>query len=147
MGEGGGSNRRRGNQSANLVTLELSNRNRWHKAHFALKPLSVSQDRKSLKVQLFWQADYDENEPVPADLKPRSSKGANEFVTRYGAPSWIYEPGSTLTKRVESGYEFDITTADPVEMPLPNFNLMQLAFLMARVVALRGDVDDSLLVD
>ncbi|KAJ9667293.1 hypothetical protein H2201_002494 [Coniosporium apollinis] len=116
-------------------------------AHFALKPLSVSQDRKSLKVQLFWQADYDENEPVPADLKPRSSKGANEFVTRYGAPSWIYEPGSTLTKRVESGYEFDITTADPVEMPLPNFNLIQLAFLMARVVALRGDVDDSLLVD
>src|SRR2546423_2156787 len=61
----------------NLISLSPTAHEMWNKGLFALKPLKLSRDRKTLTVQFFWQVPGNHDHETPIDLltEPTSSEG------------------------------------------------------------------------
>jgi hypothetical protein len=106
----------------------------WEKAHFALKPIRLSDDMKRLDIQFFWLAKGNrtsevrilQRPPIPVDL----DQGPN--VTKLF---------NVLTeKKICSGYEISLETDDPVAYPLPDLSLLEMQWFLNRVAAMSGAV-------
>jgi hypothetical protein len=124
---------------SNLVCLSPDAHASWAAAHFALKPIAVSDDRKRLDVTLCWLAkqpagvrDADRvpaavhEEPGHADPNGDGSCALFDRVTR---------------RIVRSGDQFSIRTDDPVLRPLPDLRLLEMQWILHRVAALSGAAD------
>jgi hypothetical protein len=68
----------------NLITLSPNAHAYWAKALFALKPLSVAANGKSIDVQLFWLRPYKQQRFIPLITRPElpnDLKGLVDNVT------------------------------------------------------------------
>jgi len=63
----------------NLISLSVETHAMWNKGMFALKPLQLSSDRKTLTIQLFWPvpSKYEIDSQIDLLTEPMSSKGVN----------------------------------------------------------------------
>src|SRR6266516_5183943 len=52
----------------NLICLSRNAHEQWNQRLFALKPLDLSDDKKKLTVQFFWQRQYDHQRKDCVDL-------------------------------------------------------------------------------
>lgn len=135
----------------NLITLAPGAHKYWDDALFALKPLSVSPDGKALEVQFYWLCPGQlENLNIDTSLLPEDPN-ADFVIQPPTLPNNLGQGGqkslngltpnvrlyncNTDTK-ITSGQRITLTTTDPVDMPLPSWEILQLHWLLHRVLAL-----------
>ena len=121
----------------NLICLAPNAHAYWERAHFALKPIRLSDDKKRLDVQFFWLST---NPYVPS-------------VNVLNVPSLPanLDQGPKLAKllnhetdaKIHSGCEISLETDDPVSRPLPDFRLLEMQWFLHRVAAMSGAAESQ----
>jgi HNH endonuclease len=121
----------------NLISFTPTAHDIWNRGLFALKPLKLSRDKKKLTVQFFWQVpgNYDPDSQVDLLTEPTSSKDLNLlpngcFLHR------VNDDGSSLP--IQSGDTFTFTTKDPKNLPLPSLELLEMQWVLQRLVGMCG---------
>ena len=124
----------------NLITLTSTVHKLWESSRFALKSLDLSPDMKTLRVQFFWL-------PVNSFVKD------SQYVAMTDYPSWTnHHDASPLNcklfnclteKKICSGDTITIRTEDPVTHPLPSWDLLDMQWVLHKVVALSGAAEAS----
>ena len=106
---------------------------------FALKPLDISEDKKTLRAEFYWLPSS--NRPGPRDMATppnilnAASTGDNVLLFN-----------NTTKTVISSGHIIEFHTDDPVAKPLPSFELLRMQWILHRVAALAGaamDEDDE----
>jgi hypothetical protein len=115
----------------------------WDKRRFGLKPLGVTNDGKTLKVQFFWLSEYN----FERSLDLRGIPWLSSNLDHDQAESVLYN--RETKKEICSGDIIEITTQDPKECPLPDVRLLDLLWVLHRLMAIReaseehDDYDDQ----
>ncbi|KAG2416085.1 hypothetical protein HFD88_007277 [Aspergillus terreus] len=115
----------------NLLTFNTLAHDLWGLARFALEPVEVSEDQKTITVRFWWL--------------PRHSPRIVRMTDRPSLPSDLESgPGKSLMTDCEtetfirSGHLITMTTEDPETMPLPSLELLGMHWVLTRVAALAG---------
>ncbi|KAL1884945.1 hypothetical protein Plec18167_001602 [Paecilomyces lecythidis] len=125
---------------AHLMCLTNIAHKLWEKARFALCPLQLSDDQKTLTVKFFWlpTLDYRKSQsftrrplPIAADLIS-SSKDGIPIAKLFNLAT---------EEKIQSGDVLTFHTTDPVNLPLPSIKLLQLQWTLHRVLAMSGAAD------
>ncbi len=123
----------------NLICLSSSTHRIWAEGQFALKPISVSDDEKTLTIQFFWQEKHRDLQPAMSFLtRAISTEGINEITISGGGVSRLRNKDNV---QVTSGDYFQIQTDDPAKKPLPSFKLLELQWFIHRVIGMAGAAD------
>ena len=124
----------------NLISLGADAHWYWNKGLFALKPLEISDDKKKLTIQFFWQPQYSHGNYDPVDLldEPLSSRGL-KFAEKEGIEHYLTRRQDDGSYRgIESGDIFTFTTDDPAIRPLPSWELLDMQWVLQRLTAMSG---------
>ncbi|KAB8251112.1 hypothetical protein BDV35DRAFT_388501 [Aspergillus flavus] len=122
---------------SNMMCMVNVAQNLWGKARFALKPLSISEDQKVLKVQFYWLPRHSYSREMPAIRTPSPFPGNLSSSTVNGQHSAKLFNIATDTKLC-SGDIITFETNDPVGHPLPSMELLNMQWVLHRVLALSG---------
>ncbi|KAE8444576.1 hypothetical protein EG329_014407 [Mollisiaceae sp. DMI_Dod_QoI] len=126
----------------NLISLAPQVHVIWGQGRFALKPISESNDKKTLKVQFFWQ----EKQSGPLQrmsltTTPLSTEGLQQTTGAHGGHTWLFDKNG---KKIQSGDCFELQTNDPIQKPLPSFELLELQWFLHRIQGMAGAADVEL---
>jgi hypothetical protein len=123
----------------NLISLSPSAHDMWNKGLFALKPLKLSPDRKTLTVQFFWQVpgNYKFGSKVDLLTETPSSEGL-DTVTKASTQYWLTRIENGSFPPICSGETFTFTTTDPKNLPLPSLELLEMQWVLQRLVGMCG---------
>ncbi|PWY66811.1 hypothetical protein BO94DRAFT_479377 [Aspergillus sclerotioniger CBS 115572] len=120
---------------SNLICMVNNAHKLWEKAAFALKPLSLSEDERQLEVQFFWLPKHKYRKQVPLtavpDPFPRNLSSTNDQYKT------VLFNNVTDTKLC-SGDILTFKTGDPMGHPLPSMELLNMQWVLHRVLALSG---------
>lgn len=110
----------------------------YRKGYFALKPISLSDDKKCLTVKFFWLCK--ESRPSNVNLCETPLLEGRDQGPGY-ARLWNHE----TTNLIQSGDELPLETEDPENLPLPSWALLEMQWFLNRVVAISGaaDIEDD----
>jgi hypothetical protein len=108
----------------------------WNKGLFALKPLKLSRDQKTLTVQFFWQVPGDYKLGSEVDLLTETSSSKNLDLAGGHFLNRLENDGTT--SRIHSGETFTFTTKDPENLPLPSLELLEMQWVLQRLVGMCG---------
>ena len=128
----------------NMISLS-PDAHRYHwSGYFALKPVKISEDKKCLSVKLYWLPKVDG--PISSSVSrlcdPPSQLEGNPSQGPGLARLFNYEmPISGCFPCIKSGDEIKLTTEDPENCPLPHWELLEMQWILNRVVVMSGDVD------
>jgi len=118
----------------NLISLSPCAHAAWGRGLFALKPISESDDKKTLIVQFFWQEKQMGSSPkMSLTTTPISTQGLEQT-----AGAWLFDKNG---KKIQSGDCFELQTDDLIEKPLPSFELLELQLFLHRIQGMAGAVD------
>jgi hypothetical protein len=120
----------------NLIVLSTTAHSKWNRGAFALKPLSMSEDRTTLQVQFFWQKKQNIQLTMSLSTTPFPTEGLdmNEGAFKSGAARLF----DKYDKRIKSGDVFELQTDDAVARPLPSFQLLEMQWFLTRIVGMAG---------
>jgi len=121
----------------NRITLSKMAHGQWNRGAFALKPISMSDENTTLKVQFFWQKKQPDIQATMSLLTiPLSTEdlNQNEGAFDHGQTRLFNREG----KPIKSGDIFDLKTSDPIKKPLPSFKLLELQWFLMRVIGMAG---------
>ncbi|KAJ5795118.1 hypothetical protein N7457_001717 [Penicillium paradoxum] len=123
------------NDCSNLICLRRDLRSAWSNGLFALRPAWVADDQTEMELEFYWQprASHKVFDMVDLAKEPQSTKNVNT-VDRLIVV--VGERGDPTYRPIESGFRFKLTTDDPVVRPLPSFDLLDMQWHFARLVAL-----------
>jgi hypothetical protein len=124
----------------NLISLTPTAHDLWNKGLFALKPLELSRDQKKLTVQFFWQVrgNHDIKSQIDLLTEPTSSEDL-EVVANESNIHWLTRlENDGSTPRIRSGDTFTFTTKDPENLPLPSLELLEMQWVLQRLVGMSG---------
>lgn len=119
----------------NMITLSPSALAYWGAALFALKPLSLSEDRKELVVQFFWLRPLARARMVSLRSRPvlhGDLGGSVSNVKLFNCQS---------ETKICSGDRITLRTEDPATMPLPSIDLLEMQWVLHRLTALSGGAE------
>ncbi|KAH8660821.1 hypothetical protein BGZ60DRAFT_433670 [Tricladium varicosporioides] len=123
---------------SNLITLSRNAHGLWNQGAFALKPISMSHDNTSLKVQFFWQKKQECTEPTMNLLAtPSSTKDLDQYERASDHGISILTAVDTRAC-IKSGELFELKTDNPDRLPLPSFKLLEMQWFMQRVAGMAG---------
>jgi hypothetical protein len=124
----------------NLISLTATAHVIWTKGLFALKPLKLSRNRKELTVQFFWQVpgNYKFGSRIDLLTETTSSKGLKKVAPNHFL-AHDRNDGSGL-RYIQSGEIFTFTTKDPKNLPLPSVELLEMQWVLQRLVGMSGAV-------
>ncbi|KAE8374597.1 hypothetical protein BDV26DRAFT_284128 [Aspergillus bertholletiae] len=126
---------------SNMICLSADLHQSWTNGRFALRPLEYNADKTELKFQLFHQPAprHSLDDRIPLCTTPGSSRGLSAVCADNQEVYFhiLIENNGQLEK-VHSGQEFLIKTLDPVGLPLPSKELLEMAWILARVVNMSG---------
>jgi hypothetical protein len=129
----------------NLICLNPTAHDMWNLGVFALKPLNLSDDKKKLDIQFFWQPAYKHQLGDRVDLLkiPKSSKGLSQGAVwerrQNGRELIPYEVAIGHPPRyIQSGDTFTLATDDPIHKPLPSWELLEMQWCLQRITAMSG---------
>ncbi|KAH6674845.1 hypothetical protein B0J14DRAFT_538947 [Halenospora varia] len=123
---------------SNLITLSPSARAIWDRGAFALKPISMSNDNTTLKVQFFWQKKQQGIEATTSLLTTpfcTIDLEQNEGAYDHGKSMFFNLDTRELIK---SGEIFELQTDDPDTLPLPSFKLLEMQWFLQRIAGMAG---------
>lgn len=120
----------------NLMCLAPHVHRLWGKAHFALKPVKLSEDRKRLTVVFYWlgQGLYEQKDLRMPPTQVRNFDGATRGTRFVDCES---------LKLISSGDTLTFTTTDSEKFPLPSIALLEMQWLLNRLVAISGAANVS----
>ncbi|KAL3442533.1 hypothetical protein BJX65DRAFT_312710 [Aspergillus insuetus] len=126
---------------SNLMCLSADLKQMWASGIFALKPLAYNQDRTQLEVQFFWQPrpGHSINQNIPLLTRPSSTRDLPGLVE-----DDVVQTGSAFLnvrsewQKIMSGQRFTFTTPDPIKLPLPSKELLEMQWVLTRLVNLSG---------
>ena len=99
--------------------------------YFALQPIELSADKKRLDVKLHWVPRRRGCTDVDILSPPPSLEGFDR-IQLYHFPTG---------QQISSGDLFSLTTDDPVNHPLPHYELLEMQWILHRVAAMSGAAD------
>jgi len=109
------------------------NAHKYHeRAFFALKPKEISNDKKTLKVEFYWLPRYSHSHQVDILRTPSIPKHSDGITGEVGL--WNIQTG----EKIRSGDVICFETNDPENLPLPDFRLLEMQWILHRVSALSG---------
>ena len=121
----------------NLISLNAYAHIIWNDGSFALKPVGVSPDKKELDLLFFWQPHHRPPQKIDLLLIPPSSKQLD-----------CCGPKRFLFRRIDGGYDqlrsgdhVTLRTDDPNKQPLPSQELLEMQWILQRVVGMSGASD------
>lgn len=127
----------------NMLTLLSQIYLYWDEPVCAFRPIEVNHEKTSMDLAFHWL-------PLPDTKSKRSSRlplQSNPYPDLL--PSLQNSPGDNIfafnmdTKSfIRSGTRFTITTDDPVDKPLPSFELLELQWHLGRVAAMQGAAEE-----
>ena len=124
----------------NVICLSNSAHELWARGLFALRPISLSSDRKELTVEFHWQPRLTHGRFDSVDLRqsPISSRGL-VHVERNS----LHVPNGDgdATSQIKSGDTFALRTVNPSTHPLPSFGLLEMQWHLNRIVSMSGAAD------
>jgi hypothetical protein len=121
----------------NLISLTPTAHDMWNKGMFALKPLKLSRNQKKLTVQFFWQVrgNYERGSRIDLLTEPTSSEGLNHLPNGF----FLNHPDDgDSSPCIRSGETFTFTTKDPKNLPLPSLELLEMQWVLQRLVGMCG---------
>ncbi|QSS56557.1 hypothetical protein I7I53_04805 [Histoplasma capsulatum var. duboisii H88] len=124
-----------GEACSNLLTLAPSVHAYWGRALFALKPLDVSDDGKSIEVQLFWLRPYHRLPEMRVTTSPELPSNLSGLVQN------VMLFNCETREIIPSGTVITIRTDDPDTKPLPNKAILDMQWVLHRLTALSGGAD------
>jgi hypothetical protein len=124
-------------QPFNLITLSTGAHRDWGEGRFALKPISLSEDKTTLKVQFFWQKKQGTQATISLSALPYSTKDLDEYKGDYGMSRLLHSNRQFL----KSGDYFELQTDDPVQRPLPSLKLLEMQWALQRIAGMAGAAD------
>ncbi|CRL25673.1 unnamed protein product [Penicillium camemberti] len=121
----------------NLICLRRDIRSAWSSGLFALRPVWVSEDNTEMEIEFYWQPKPDHRlyDMLDVSKQPVSSKNVSS-VDRLIVV--VGNRGESSYHAIESGYKFRMTTNDPIERPLPSFDLLDMQWHFTRMVSFCG---------
>jgi hypothetical protein len=114
----------------NLMCLGPSAYKYHERAYFALEPKEISNDKKRLMVKFYWLPRYqhsDEVDILSSPLIPEDGDGEN-----HGVGLWNF----STEKQIYSGDEIYLETNDPERLPLPDWRILEMQWILHRVTVL-----------
>lgn len=115
----------------NLICLSPDAHTYWGKPCFALQPIELSADGKRLDVKLHWVPRRGRCTVVDILSPPPPLEGL-DGIKLYHFPT---------NRQISSGDVFSLTTHDPVNYPLPRYELLEMQWILHRVAAMSGAAD------
>ncbi|GIK05878.1 hypothetical protein Aspvir_009992 [Aspergillus viridinutans] len=117
---------------ANRITLSPDAHAYWDKGLFAFKPVSMSEDKKTLKLEFHWLW------PVPrsSTMVLSNPPTLEESLDRSNKEVCLFD--ATTDLRIKSGHEIIMKTDDPLRRPLPSIKLLKLQWALQRLASLSG---------
>jgi len=125
--------------AANLIALEYSAQMLWNRGAFALKPISLSTDKKTLILEFHWQKPMKSGQSISLTTAPWPTQGLNEGS---GGVFFLTRDISHRPIQIESGHRITMETDDPKLRPLPSFELLRLQWFLQRIMGMAGAADD-----
>ncbi|RJE26319.1 hypothetical protein PHISCL_01388 [Aspergillus sclerotialis] len=116
---------------ANRIAMALNVHRYWGKAMFAIKPIEISKDGKTLYAEFYW---------LPTD-KPgsRSMLSPSKISNNMDSTGDHVSLWNIITdRRLHSGEQIVFHTDDPEAKPLPSSELLKMQWVLHRVAALSG---------
>jgi hypothetical protein len=107
----------------------------WEKAHFALKPIGLSDDKKRLDIEFFWLAKGNRASEVAILQRPLLPVHLDEGPLDQG-PNVTKLLNVQTNRIICSGDQISLETNDPVEHPLPDLRLLDMQWILHRVQAM-----------
>ncbi|KAL4904161.1 hypothetical protein BDW74DRAFT_179253 [Aspergillus multicolor] len=121
----------------NMLCLSLNAHMLWRMGRFALQPLDLSEDGKVLRVRFFWLPLAKYSISIPMTTFPRLPS----TLDHVGNSTFLF---NCLTERpIRSGDEITMSTTDPAALPLPSLALLEMQWMLTRVLGLSGLADAS----
>ncbi|EGE07031.1 hypothetical protein TEQG_05864 [Trichophyton equinum CBS 127.97] len=119
----------------NLLCLS-PNMHRWHsKGLLGLQPVEISEDKSRLTLRFYWLPQHQFSRNVDLSARPDVPCDLNGLEMDFKAWNAITE------RKIRSGDEIILTTSDPQNLPLPNWDLLELQWKLQRLASLSGAVD------
>jgi hypothetical protein len=123
----------------NLISLTPTAHNDWDQGAFALKPISMSDDNTTLKVQFFWQKKQKDTQATMSLLTtPFSTKDLDHNEGAFVGNARLTDSCGLQPRYIKSGDIFELKTDDAIARPLPSFKLLEMQWFLARVVGMAG---------
>ncbi|KAK5730211.1 hypothetical protein LTR15_000145 [Elasticomyces elasticus] len=128
---------------ANMVTLCAKCRDAWTNGAYALKPVSVTSDGCRMRLMFLWQPAVSRKASTPVMItRPRDRCPADNSFLEDDTSAWscqkIMRYDTNPPALRFSGDIIEIRTLDPVAIPLPDADLMLLAYHMGCITRIRG---------
>ena len=121
----------------NLLVLSRNAHDQWGRGAFALKPISVSDDKMTLEVQFFWQKRQQRTQtPMSLLTMPFSTEDLDRNVRLDNNVSTLFN--NHTWKPIKSGDYFKLETDDPRTKPLPSSQLLEIQWFLQRVQGMAG---------
>ncbi|KAJ9261872.1 hypothetical protein DTO195F2_3860 [Paecilomyces variotii] len=124
----------------NMICINPLAHELWNRGFFALRPISLSEDKKTLIIEFHWQprpkhTKFDTIDVLqcPGSSKDLESVDDNVLATRIG--------DSTQTRFIRTGDRFELRTEDPLTHPLPSWDLLEMQWYLTRVVSMSAAAD------
>ncbi|KAJ5719607.1 hypothetical protein N7493_007185 [Penicillium malachiteum] len=122
----------------NMITLNRLIHWHWENCHCAFYPIRVSGDKKSIDLAFHWLPSAEGKKAsdwVPLDQNPFGNTPRETWRTNVAAFN------VETRELISSGDIFTITTTDPVNLPLPSMELLEMLWHLKRIAAMRGEDD------
>ncbi|QSS56235.1 hypothetical protein I7I53_04391 [Histoplasma capsulatum var. duboisii H88] len=109
------------------------------KAYFALKYIESNEDYTSLTVMFMWIPHFDHPNSLRACTGPAAAPVMQFREDSVGGVVGLWHVPTQLP--ISTGDHIVLETSDPVNLPLPDSNLLELHWLLQRVAAMAGDAE------
>jgi HNH endonuclease len=113
----------------NLICLSPDAHAYWTKAYFALKPIQLSDDKKTFVVEFHWMPQHNYFSKVDLLTSPKSLEGSDGRAK----VKLLHFP---TERKICSGQKITLTTDDPVARPLPHPVLLEMQWILHRVATM-----------
>ena len=100
---------------------------------FGLQPIEASADGKSTKLKLYWLRHRETSGSTMVDIMdiPTLPEDTLKDINIYSKDGHL----------IKSGEVIELTTSDPINRPLSNWDLLEMQWVLQRLAALAGAVD------
>lgn len=122
-------------QVHNMLCLAPTVHTYWGNARFALKPISLASDRRSLVVEFYWM-------PIRPCHRRTSLLARPELPVDLTSAGNLKLWNHVTETKICSGDQITFTTDDPELRPLPSLALLEMQWVLQRVAAMCGGAEE-----
>ncbi|EGD99106.1 hypothetical protein TESG_06461 [Trichophyton tonsurans CBS 112818] len=109
------------------------------KAYFALKHLGTSEDHTICTVMFVWLPDFDTPKSLRLCTEPSAAPVVQLREDSTGGVVGLWDVTTRLP--ISTGSRIVLETTDPVRLPLPDADLLELHWVLQRVAAMAGNAE------